>query len=267
MQTLRDQHAVVAIELDDVGYSAQRDQIEQAVQTRFRARVVERTAPAQLCAQCEQHVEHDADARNAFARELAPWLVRIDDGACRRQFVAGQMVVRDEHVDTERIRGLHPVDAGNAVVHRDQQIRLAGSAARRERHDFGRQAVAIFEAVRHQIVDARAKHAQAAHRDRAGGGAVAIVIGDHQHATLRQQRIREQHGRVFAAFEPGGRHELGEAGFDFIGLAYAARCVKTRQHRMQAVTGQDFGVDGRTGAGNDSGHAERPVVMRWITGG
>ena len=32
---------------------------------------------------------------------------------------------------------------------------------------------------------------------------------------------------------------------------------------MQAVTGQDFGVDGRAGARNDSSHAERPENMRW----
>ena len=69
LQTLRDQHAVVAVELDDVGHRAERDQIEQAVQTRFGTRVVERAAAAQFGAQREQHVEHHADPGDALARE------------------------------------------------------------------------------------------------------------------------------------------------------------------------------------------------------
>jgi hypothetical protein len=37
-EALRDEHPVVAVELDDIGYGAERDEIEQAVEPRFRRR-------------------------------------------------------------------------------------------------------------------------------------------------------------------------------------------------------------------------------------
>ena len=81
---------------------------------------------------------------------------------------------------------------------------------------------------------------------------------------LLLDRIGEQSGGVFAALQRGGRHEPREAGFDFIGQAYAARRVQTREHRMQAVAGEDFGVDRGAGARNDSSHSERPWVIASI---
>ena len=142
-------------------------------------------------------------------------LVRIDDGAGGGQVVAGQVVIGDQHVDAERVGRFHAVDAGDAVVDRDQQIRLARRAARGQRDDLGRQAVAVFEAVRHQIVDLRAEHPQAAHGHGAGGGAVAVVIGDHQHAALALDRVGEQRRGVFAAFEPRRAARAARGRFRF----------------------------------------------------
>src|ERR671913_32629 len=57
LQTLRDQNSVVAIQLHDIGNGAERDQIEQMIESGL-CRCVERFAPTQLCSQREQNVEH-----------------------------------------------------------------------------------------------------------------------------------------------------------------------------------------------------------------
>ncbi len=60
-QALRHQAPVVRIELDHVGHRAERDQRQQAVDA-WLGLQVEGAARAQLGAQGQQHVEHDADA-------------------------------------------------------------------------------------------------------------------------------------------------------------------------------------------------------------
>ncbi len=126
------------------------------------------------------------------------------------------------------------VDAGDAVVDRHQQVGRAAGTLRvvREFDDLGRQAIAVFEAVRHEIVDLRAEHAQAAHGDGAGGRAVAVVVGDDEQRPLRRDRFREQCGGLGGAFELEGRDEFRQRRFDFVRHAHAARGVKAGQHGM-----------------------------------
>ena len=56
----------------------------------------------------------------------------------------------------------------------------SGDCCAGEVDDFRRQAVAELEAVGHQVIDVGAEHLQGAHADGAGGGAVAVVVGDDQ---------------------------------------------------------------------------------------
>jgi hypothetical protein len=203
LQALRHQDAVVGVELDHVGHRAQRDQVEQRVQLRLVGGV-EHAAAAQFGAQGQQHVEHDAHAGQVLAREAAGGLVRIHDHARARQRVAGQVVVGDHDLDAAFARRLDAVDAGDAVVHGDDDV--GRFFARGQGDDFRRQAVAVFEAVRHDVVDARAHRAQAAQRGGAGGGAVAVVVGDDGHLLAggwrrpgRRLRRRSAAGRRAAA--------------------------------------------------------------------
>lgn len=186
-----------------------------------------------------------------LARERAAGLVRVDDRARGGQRVAGQVVVGHEHVDAACIRGFDARHARDPVVDGDQQVGLAGG---REFDDLGREPVAVFEAVRHQVVDLRAEHPQAAHRDRTGGRAVAVVVGDDQQAPLVGDRIGEQRRGVRAAFQFGGRHEARERGLDVGRGLHAARRIQAREDGVQAVARERFGVGGRDGAGNDPGH-------------
>jgi hypothetical protein len=78
LQALADQDAVVAVELDDVGDGAERDQVEQRGEVGFLA-VGEPAAFAQFGAQREHDVEHDADAGDALLGKSQPGWLGIDD--------------------------------------------------------------------------------------------------------------------------------------------------------------------------------------------
>ena len=86
-----------------------------------------------------------------------------------------------------RGRGGDALVARDAVVDGDDQARRLRA---RELDDLGRQAVAVLEAVRHEVVDVRAHRAQAAHADRAGGRAVGVVVGDDDDAFSRARSRR-----------------------------------------------------------------------------
>ena len=101
--------------------------------------------------------------------------------------LAGQVVVGDQHLPAARLRRGDAGVAGDAVVDGDQQVGLQ----RREFVDQRRrQPVAVHDAVGHRVRDApRAEHAQAAHADRAGGGAVAIEIADDDDVAVLRDRV------------------------------------------------------------------------------
>ena len=160
---------------------------------------------AQALAQRQQHVEHHPDAGQHLAGEGVAALVGIDDGVRRRQRVAGQMVIGDQHLPAMRLCRRDAGVAGDAVVDGDQQVGL-------QRGEFldqcRRQAVAVDHAIRHRVRHARrAQHAQPAHADRAGGGAVAIEVADDQdvaivprsHRPAMRWRHRGRAGRRAAA--------------------------------------------------------------------
>ncbi len=86
------------VEPHDVGDRAQRDEVEQRAEVRRRP-AVERAGFAQVCAQGDQHVEHDADAGDVLRRERAAGLVGIDDDRGLGKRGARQVMIGDQHVD------------------------------------------------------------------------------------------------------------------------------------------------------------------------
>ena len=87
-EALCNQYPVVGIEFDDVGKSAECDEIKQLIEMRL-CFFIEYLAAAHFGTQGQQHVKHDADTGQIFARERAAGLVRIDDNAVLREFVSG----------------------------------------------------------------------------------------------------------------------------------------------------------------------------------
>jgi len=212
LEAVADQDAVVGVELHHIGHRAKRDEIGERRKVRLAARerrALEHAPVPQLRAQREHHVEHHADPREALARESAARLVGIDDARRGGQFGAGQVMVGDQRGDAERVRMRHALDARDAVVHGDDEV---GLFRRGNVDELGREAITELEAVRHEIVDLRAERAQRTDTDRAGRGAVAVVVGHDEDALTVADRIRKQSGRIFGVCKQLGRKEARRVG-------------------------------------------------------
>jgi hypothetical protein len=142
LQALRDQPAVVGVQLHHVGHRAQRHQVQQAVQPRLPPGG-EAAALAQLGTRGQQHVEHHADPASALLAKPQPgWLGLTMTSASgstgwpspqRRQVVVG-----DQHLQAAGARMGDAGLAGDAVVHRDQQRGLPLAAPGRRWPASGR---------------------------------------------------------------------------------------------------------------------------------
>ena len=133
-------------------------------------------------------------------------MVRIDDDAVGYGF-SGQVVVGNDHVQTQFLRPRHACDAGDAVVDCNQQIHALRGG------DFGklgRQAVAMFEAIGYEEIHRRAHRRQAAYADGTRGRAVGIIVGDNQNFFLALDGIRQTAGGGFAIRQRLIRQEAGE---------------------------------------------------------
>ena len=211
-QASRHQGAVVGIQRHQIGHGAHRHQVQQHAQVRTVA-IGKGPAPAQLRAQRQQHIEHHPDPGQHLARKATAGLVRVDDGIGRRQLRTGQVVVGDQHLPAQCLGRAHPRQAGDAMVHRDQQLRLQRGQLG---HQADRQPVTMHDPVGHGVDDiARAEQAQAAHRQRGGGGAIAIEVTHHQDALVAGNGIGQQ----------------GDGGVDALQLL---RWQQLRQARLRA---------------------------------
>jgi hypothetical protein len=238
------------IELHHVGHGAERHQIEQIAQIR-RLAVGEGPACAQFGTQGQHDVEHHAAAGDGLARKGAARLVRIDDHIGRRQRVARQVMVGHQHRNAQFVGACHAFDAGDAVVHGDDDVRLG---MRREIDDFGRQAVAVLEAVGHQIVHVGAHGAQRPDADGAGGGAVAVVVGHDEQPRIGFDRVGQHHRRVMRAGQLFRRQQGLQRIVDLAAVLHAACGIETRQQRMHALLGQHVTAAQRYLATEYAGH-------------
>ena len=89
-----------------------------------------------------------------LAGKLAAVLIGIDNAGRRWRNLPRQMVIGNQHLQTQGIGCLYPIDAGNAVVYRNNHIRLSGGC---QGNDFRSQSVAVFKTVRHQKIHSGAK--------------------------------------------------------------------------------------------------------------
>ena len=232
-QPLRDQNAVHEIEPHDVGDGAERDEIEQCAEVRL-ARLDERTALTQTRPQRGQHEEHHADAGNVLRRIRAAGLIRIDDDRLGKRR-ARQVVIGDENVDAARFRGCNAFDAADAVVHRDDQLR---AAVRGKRDDFGRQPITELEAIRYDEIRLRTERAQTLERNRAGGRAVCVVIGDDDDAFTAVDCGDQAIDGGVDVGERGEARQRVEPAFEIVHRRDSARRIDAREHRRNAAVQQ-----------------------------
>ena len=150
------------------------------------------------------------------------------------------MVIGDQRADAELARPRHAFDARDAVVDGDQEIGLSRC---REVHQLGREAIAELEAIRHQVIDARAEEPQRAHADRAGGGTVGVVVGDDQQALPRRDAVGEEPGRLLDAFQQEGRQQRCGAIGQLRRRADAAPGVDPGEQRMDTRLDERVAID------------------------
>ena len=113
-----------------------------------------------------------------LAGEAAAGLIWVDDHGSLGKGIGRQVMIGDEHIDAASLCLGHTIDAGDAVIDRNDDVRrffLCG-----ERDDFRRQAVTIFEAIGYDVIDNCTHGAQTADRDRTSGSAITIIVG-HDH--------------------------------------------------------------------------------------
>lgn len=133
----------------------------------------------------------------------------------------------------------HAFDAGNPVVHGDQQLRLACEG---DLDDFRRQAVAIFETIGHQVIDmGRAQQAQAQHANRTGRRTIGIEITDDQNALTLFQRRHQQVHRGVDSLELLIGNQASQAFIQLNRRLHASGGVQAGQQRRQ-VTEERQGV-------------------------
>ena len=229
---MRDQATVVSVEFDHVGHGAQCDQRQQRIQLGL---LFWREDPArsQFCPQCQQHVEHHPNACDAFALEAAPRLVRVDDDVRVGQkdhavFKTWQVVVGHQHLQAQGFRGGNTFHAGDAVVHGDQQVGTAGLDAL---GNGGRQTVAIYHAVWHQVADMLgAQQPQATQGDSTGGGAVAVVIGHDAEFFVPGNGVCQQAGGIGGTQQATRGQQPGQA---FVQIVFVGNATGSKQACQQ----------------------------------
>ncbi len=138
------------------------------------------------------------------------------------------MVIRDDDRNGARRGGRHAVDAGNAVVHGDQQVRRALLG---NRDDLRSQPVAELEAIRHHVIHMPGAHeTKSKNRYGAAGGAVGIEVGNHQNALVTSDCIREQIDRVLDAGQGRHRVQLFETVVEVRQRTHVTRGQHASQH-------------------------------------
>ena len=111
------------------------------------------------------------------------------------------MVVGDQHLQAEAIGLVYAVDAGDPVVHGNQDVRSLLLVC--QTHDLRSEAIAVLEAVGDQVIDGCAAGPQCAKANSTGGCPIGVVISDDQQPAPLLDRRGEKAchaGQVMHAF-------------------------------------------------------------------
>ncbi len=233
------------VQRDQVGDSAERDEVEQRRKIRFGdVRGNEPAAAPQARTQGQQQVEHDADAGEVLqARVLranitTKWrslatLLKINIGIHHRIGIrkrrSRQVMIGDDDADSTCPCCSNSGVSGDAVVDRDQQV---GTPLRQFFDEQRTQTIAVHGAIRYAVSHfAGAEQAQPAQCNGGAGGAVTVEVTDHDDALARTNRVGNDRAGTLETAKVRRQHS-GQPVIDMRGCGHAARREDPPQHRM-----------------------------------
>ncbi|MNM34939.1 hypothetical protein D3C81_456000 [compost metagenome] len=234
LQPLMHQDAVVAIQRHHVGHGAEGHQI-QIIRHIGGANALA-LVPAQL-AQVSVEGRHQIEGHphpgQGLGGEVATMLVGVHYRIGIRQLLAWQVVIGNQYPHPGRLGRRHPGNAGDAVVHRDEEL---GAAGHRQLDDLGGEAIAELETVGHQKIDVMTPHGpQGQHAQGRAGGAVAVEVTDDEDALLRRQGIRQQGHRLLHAEQALGRQQLTGAALKQGGILHPTAGEDLAKQGVQGI--------------------------------
>ena len=187
-----------------------------------------------------------------LALEAAAGLVRVDDhvGGAAAAAPGRWWSVTSTCRPSALARG-HAVDAGDAVVHRDQQVGAAAPSRAARSAASGRSRRPRGRAPGSSTCCAPSRRRPRT-RDGAGGGAVAVVVGHDADALVgaRWRRPAARRLRARPSCAAGGSRRARPSSSSSL-PQHAARGVQARQQRMHAGLLQRPGGARRNVAGDD----------------
>ncbi len=135
----------------------------------------------------------------------------IDDRNRVREFVAGFVVVGDDHVDAERDGFGDGVAAGDPAVDGDQHAAVAKGGQRLVKR-LGSEPVTVVKTMGDKGVDDRAIGAERQGEQGAGGDAVGVVVAVDEDRFLAGNGVPKTPGGVFDAREAIRIGQIAEFG-------------------------------------------------------
>jgi hypothetical protein len=162
-------------------------------------------------------------------------LVGVDDHICVWQLNISihqrwQVVVRHQHLQTQRLGSGYALKTGNAVVYRYQHICAAVFHALRY---WSGQSIAIHHAVGHDVAHVLCtQQAQAPNGYCACRRTITIVVRHNAQPFVFCNRICQQHSRIHSALQASRRQQQRQAIVQLFFATYPPRSVQTRQQRM-----------------------------------
>ncbi len=148
-------------------------------------------------------------------------------------------MIGDDHRNVPLVGPGDAAQTADAVVHGDDQ---AGPTGGRLIDDLGGQAVAAGKAVGHQVLHRTgAESAQSEHAQSRGGGAVGVVVADHDDAGSQFQAALQQAQRIVQTTQPGGRQHGVQPEIEVGRATHAPGAVDLFEQQRQ-VAGEGAGI-------------------------
>ena len=231
-EALGDEGPVEALERDHIGHRRQRHKVEAGEQVGLGAALGPEAGAAQ--APVEAHQGHEGDAGGAERAEARQIVlpVRIDQRRHRGQLLGRLMVVEHHNVHAKLGRFREGFETRGAAIHRHQQ----GGALPGQRLDGLRIGpIALEDAVRNMDDEGNAAGLQIARHQRAGAGAVHVVIAEDGDGLALLDGVGQTvEGRLHVLHHMGVGHEGADGGVEISG-DLLGRHAAPRQHPGQQI--------------------------------